>query len=271
MALRGVFTYSTLQREIKKRLLDYFLTKGYGGPLVFIGVVGGVFLWLILKAPFFALLVTGICLAAGGMMLWECWRSQKIRNELVRTIVSERFRSDDLLNEELKETIMQSITYFTEIVKKIVETSRVQGVNENFSHVLTDADQMLALQFESAEQVKEFKRILSIIEHRGTSNGKKKTKAVLHGEEALKLRGENIKAIEETINEAEASVVEINQKLETLMLQVAQMDKKASDLVRTAEFAEETTDTLKRLQAVVNARRETADEFIRRFTPERAS
>lgn len=270
MASRGVFTYSTLQREIKKRLLDYFLTKGYGGPLVFIGVVGGIFLWLVLKAPFFALLVTGICLAAGGMMLWECWRSQKIRNELVRTVVSERFRSDNLLNEELKETITQSITYFTEIVKKIVETSRIQGANENFSHVLQDADQMLALQFESAEQIKEFKRILSIIEHKDMPNGKRKTKAV-HGEGALKLRGENVQAIQETISEAEASVVEINQKLETLMLQVAQMDKKASDLVRTAEFAEETTDTLKRLQAVVNARRETADEFIRRFTPERVS
>lgn len=263
-------THKLLKHEIKKKLLQHIFTKGYGGPLVFLWAVSAGVLLILMSMPFYALLITGVCLAAGSLIFWESLKNPKTRKLMIQKFVGCRFSldADEFRHSQFLQELERGTSYFTEIVLKIMDIARRHSAGEELPSVLTDTDNMLSLQFESARQIKEFNRILSLVESGRKEISRSRYKAASNEDE--KLREENIEAIRRMIEEAGASVFEITQKLETLLLQVAQMETKASDRVRAAKFAEETTETLKSLQAVVNARRETADEFIRRIAPERA-
>jgi hypothetical protein len=86
--------------------------------------------------------------------------------------------------------------------------------------------------------------------------------------EPANLREENIAVIERSTAEEQTLVGEIGERLETVMLQVLQMERGTTDLVRTAQFAEEAGGSLRSFQAVVDARRDTVD-VIRRMAPAR--
>lgn len=256
-----------LQSKMFRGFLQNILLKGKkgGGPLLFLWIVGAGFALMILNSVTFALLITAVCAGAGFMIFFNSYRNDAMQRELLAEILKERFSLHEGIQKEFLEETSRSLTSFTEIALKILKIIRAQGKNEHLVRVLADADQMLALQLESAEQVNEFERILRLVRST-TANGKEK-RAASRQDEGERLRDTNIRAIEAAITDAKKTVDEISAKLETLMLQVVQMERKASDLVRTAQFAEETTGVLHRLQAVVDARRETANDFLRRVSP----
>ncbi len=117
--------------------------------------------------------------------------------------------------------------------------------------------------YESAQHIEELQRILALVAPAESSA--RPTTHTGPAAHSARLRQENIAAIENAIQQARALIDEINTQLETLMLQAVRMGKRASDVVRTAQLADEATETLKRLQMVVNARREAADELIASF------
>ena len=168
------------------------------------------------------------------------------------------------------EDLFQAVTYVTEIVSKIVEVSREHGEDEDLFRLFADVNEMLSLQFESAKQIMEFHRMLTLVESPQGIHGKPKQREIRTDGSVAKLHHKNIESIKETIAEAETSIGEVNQNLATLMLQVTQMANRVSDLVTVAQFREETAQTLRSIQTVVDARRETVHELVRWITPERA-
>ena len=186
-----------------------------------------------------------------------------IQSNVIRTLIAERFQLEKLPQGSLRQELSQGITYVTEIMLKIVTILQTQKQNAELADVVTNADKMLALQFESAKQIMEFQRILALV-------GAAQHPIQQHGnpqEHTAKLRQDNLAALRGAIAEAEVSIGAANRKLVTLLLQIAQMEQQVSDLVMVAHVTEETTATLRSLQAVVDAQRETVQEFVRWTAP----
>lgn len=262
-------TYEALWLEVKKRLLGYVISKGYGGPLLFILIFGAGILFTVFHMTFGALLWVAVVMAIGFFMTRQYLKSPRVLRKLIRAIVEQRFPVGEISDYSLKETAVKSLEIFCEIIFKTLEILRAQGSDQNLSRALGDADEMLTLQIESAIRVEKLRSALAIIGSGRKPSPRTKNKSGQE-ENSRNLLEENIAAIEKEISEEQALVAEVGQKLQTLMAQVSLMDKRTSEQVRTVKLAEETSQSLKNLQAVVNARRELADEIIGRLDRERS-
>lgn len=262
-------TYRVLSLEIKKRVIEYALKKGHGGPLALLAVLGAGLMFTVFNMPLLGILWVAVCLCLGGFMVNEYLNNPKLRNKFIRWVIQKKFSNSGISDPELYSAVSRGVEIFSEIVVKIAEIIKAHGLNEDLSRVLADADGMISLGIESAERVEKFRGVLNLLSS-GSSRASPRTKTKnSNASETTELLEENIIAIKKEIIEEQSLVSEIVAKLETLMAQVSLMDKRASDRVRTARFAEESNDSLRNLQAVVNARRETADTVIRRVIPER--
>lgn len=221
---QGALTYRALQHEINKRMIGYAFRKGPGGPLLFLWVLGAGLLGVLFDQPLWALAVTGICAVAGGLIVRDHLRNSHIQGHLIRSMIEERSRVGEIFQDALRELVARGVTYVIEIVFKIIEITKMHGPDEHLFRVLGEADKMVALQFEAARQIEEFHRILALVHRIRGSNGETNREEM--GANTARLRQQNLAAIEEALNNARASIDEINQQLETLMLQVVQMEKR---------------------------------------------
>jgi len=260
-------TSQAIQRALRQRLLRHVFLRGTGAPLLFLWVMSAGGLWAVLGQAGWALLVTGVCLLSGGLIVREYWRSAPLRAQLIRALFAERFPLDDLgTDTALRASLARGLTYGTEIVVKILALAPQHAQDPELLHVLTDTDGLVALQRETARHLSELQRVLTLIEGRQdvspTRPGPTRATACL--------QQENLRALHETLQQARAAIDEITQQLETLLLQVTQMDRRAGDMVRTAQVAQAATETLGHLQRSVNARRQAAEELLATLYPPRA-
>jgi hypothetical protein len=118
-------------------------------------------------------------------------------------------------------------------------------------------DRLLVLQCESARQVEELERILSLVGIEGKLSAGR-----------VKLRAENESAIRNEVAEVESVIDQINERLETLLLQVYRVEAGGTDLVARTEARRRSSEALGRIQEIVDARRAAARQLIDMLSPE---
>jgi hypothetical protein len=251
-------TYELLQREVRKQLPRQFMLRGPGGPLVFLWSIGLAVCLLWLQAPVFAVVWTAVVIALGGLMMRGSLQEREVQEQLLRAVLDRRFPISELGEPDLQAAAERAKGLFIEIALKLTALERTHGEDFDLRRVVADADGILTLQYEAARQAMEIDRILRII---GAGNPSQEGLKLRAGT-AARLRDENIAAIRREAIEARTLANEISQQLDILLLQVMQLDRRAGDMVRTADFARETNATLSRIQAEVDARREAANSVI---------
>jgi hypothetical protein len=274
-------TYPALQREVTTRLLRHTFLSGQGAPLIFLWVLGaGLFLgstYMIELSPLYALLWTGLILLFGGLTVRDQLKNRTLQHRLLREIAQQRVPARDLVDAPLRAAVERGAAVFAEIAVKAWDVLKARGEDPALSQVIADADGLVWLQFESVRQVEEFQRLLAFTASPAASHvasapqpqppGAASTQLVPR--DAARLRREAIEAIDKEAGDARALVGQIGQQLETLLLQVHQMERRASDLVGTAHLTHQTGETLERLHAIVAARRKAADEVVQSLLPGR--
>lgn len=262
-----LFTYRRLKRELLKELVPYAFIEGAGPVLLILWVLGAGLLVAFFNMPVLALLPTGLVLAVSGLVARDYLTTRKSRARLIRTVLGRCIEVGELSEGALKAAVAKGIDVLVEIVSTILDVTDAREPIDDLRQVFADAYGMLALQCESARRVEKYSRTLALIRSGVAPAGRKPWESPKE-DSTTGLRQENIGTVERLIAEEQGLVEEIGEKLETIMLQVLQMERGAVDLVQTAQFAEEANGTLRNLQAVVTARRETA-EMIRQMAPVR--
>jgi hypothetical protein len=83
------------------------------------------------------------------------------------------------------------------------------------------------------------------------------------------LRRANLDAVEQEAREAEELVRVIGERLETLLLQVVQMEGITGDLIGSSEARRESAESLERLQRTIDVQRDVAAEISELLQPGR--
>jgi hypothetical protein len=259
-------TYPKLKREFLKQAVSYTLFKGHGAFLLFLWALGAGSMLVLFKMPVLALILTGALLGFAALLARTYLKDRETRAQIVRSIIEQEIRLDELAEGTLKAAVEKGIGLLTEIVGKVLAITDIHGRNDDLHRILGDAYGMLSLQFESAKRIEEYTRVLALINPGGGPSRARGLAKARPSPQGASLREENLATIQRSTAEEQALVGEIGERLETVMLQVLQMERETSDLIKTAEFAEEASETLRSFQAVVNTRRETAN-VIRRMAP----
>jgi len=268
----GGLTYEVLQREARKQLLRYALLRGQGGPLLFLWVAGSGFFLITWNAPAFAALWTAASALFALPIARDCLRSPRVAAVLNQSFLEKRYPATQLGNRRHQAAITKAIQLFGEVLQKLAEIKGSRGLDEDLLQTVSDMDQLLALQYESAKQVEELERVLALITSNAELPGGPATAGAAspgHPEaQGVTLRERNVAAVRHEVAAAEALVDVIAQRLETVLLQVFQMEKQAIDLVTAAEAREASANALERLQQTVDARRSAADQLLDLLAPE---
>lgn len=262
-------TYEGLQREMRGRVLRYTFSGGHGGPLLFLWVLGAGALVTLLDAPLFAAAWTGASALFAGLIARDDQGNPQVRERLYRSFLTSRFPVDQLWDTRHQFAIRKGVEVFAEVLAKLADIERARGLDDDVFQAVPDMDRLLALQLESARQAEEFERVLRLIEPDETpSSGNRRTPQQAGGmDDTAALRQRNIQATRNEGAEAHALVGIIGQRLETVMLQVFQMEKRTIDVVTAAETRQGTADAIERLQQSVDARRAAADQLIDFLAP----
>jgi hypothetical protein len=256
--------YARLQRGGGTQLLRYVFLRGQGGPILLVWSLGlGLFV-LLLGLPVYGVVWTAASAGLAGLMLRSYSKSRAVRGAVLRALVGRRFPASELADDDLRAGLRRTIDFRVEIALKTAEIETLRGQDSDLRGVLVDADAMLALQFESSRQADEFARALRLIDRAG---GEAQDRPAGEAVGPSKLHEENLAAIRRESAAARSLALEIVQQIETLMLQVFQMERRASDIVRSAEVARETEAALERMQRQVNARRAAATEVLELLMP----
>ena len=258
---QGILIVRKLKYELFKRLCSHTFNKGVGGPLFLVGVVGGTIVGVVFNNFILSALIVGVCCAAFLLGVWESNKNPEIVKACLREFFSERMKIST--NTSLCDAVIRSIVFAVEIVVKVLDITKRQGDDMEVLSVLGEIDQMLQLQVQSISQIESIGQALRLVDvHQGEQ------KAI--SEVTATLRIQNIERLKKMAWELRSSISEIESALETLFLQVTQMNDRASDVVEKQRLANEAAEALKNLQIVVNTRHETAQELVRTLMPNRA-
>jgi hypothetical protein len=248
-------SYRTLERGLWKRAIPYSFAKGNGGVLTFLWAVGAGVLSVVFQMPALAGALTGILIALEAFMARGYLRAGESRSAILRAALERHLDLGRLGEEPLRAACARAIDLFIELAAKVHAIGPKGGASGDLAHVLAAGCEMLALQVDAALRVEEYGRILALLE-RGA--------APAAGQRALaSLRDENLRTMVKLVAEERQLVADVGARLETALLQVLQVTRGPGDVARAAELARAADEALHDLQAVVEARRETAD-MIRR-------
>jgi len=252
--------YSLLGREVWRQAVGSTIVRGQGGPILFLWSVGLALLLLVLEASLLAFLWTGATLALLALASRSHLRDRRFQVEALRSGLERRFALRTLADPAIKDLVQGGRKVFLEMVAKAAAIEEAQGTDGELRRVLGHAYGMLALQYESGRQAEELARARQLLE--GTPEGRVGPRRRPPQREAARLRRRNLESVEQEAQRARALVETVLQQLETLMLQIFQLERRTTDVVQMAEFAQETGETLERLQQEVNLRRSTAGSVI---------
>jgi hypothetical protein len=250
-------SYAAVQRGLLKQALPYTLLKGHGGALAFFWAVGAGLLTVVYPMPALAAGLTAAMAALGGLMARGYLVAPDSRTQILRAVLARELNIAELSQEPLRSAVKKGIDVFVEIAAKVAEINAGRGSDGDLERVLATACEMLFLQFASAKRVEEYLRIAALLGSTGV-------RGRAHASGAA--QAENSLALEKLMSDEHQTVREVGDKLEAVVLQLLHVARGATDPVRAANLAEEAAGSLRYLEAVVEARRETA-EMIRRAMP----
>jgi hypothetical protein len=250
-------TYDALQREVSKQILRATFLHGQGAPLAFLWAVGAGLFTVTWGLPQYALLWSAASLGFAGLMGRDSLRNSRNWATASRQLLDARFTTDRISENRHREAVRKGIDLFHEVLLKLAEMKRNGALDDDLMDVVSEMDRLLNLQCESARQVEELERILSLV-----GIDQKLATGAIH------LREENVAAIRHEILESETVIDLIGERLETLLLQVYRVETGASDVVARAEARRRSAEALDRIQQVVDGRRDAARQLIELLAPD---
>lgn len=246
----GKPTAASLRRDLLGEALRHTFTKGPGGVMLFLWAVGAGFLTAIASMPLAAGGLTVVLAGLLAVMVRGDLKAPARRAELLRALLARQLGGRPLEPESLRAVVARSREIFVEIATKVDETVAAHGRSDDLERVLGTAAAMLGLQQEAARRLQEYRRVGALL---------------LTG--AKDAGSERRQTLEKLLREEQESVEDVHTKLEAVLMQVLQASRGTTDLLQSTHLAEEADGALRYLQAVVDARQETA-ELIRGAVPQ---
>lgn len=250
-------TAEVLERRLRLALLRHTFMYGQGAPLVFLWIAGAGLFLIVWSDPLFASLWTIFVLICARLLVRDRRVTPEFRRQFLMTYAQRRMATASLLDAQLQGAVGQGLNQFVEIAAKVLELRQTRGDVPAIADVIADADALIRLQLESAKQAEELRRLLSL------ASCSPAAPSQTHGSLTQQVHQQTIDAISREAADAEGLVTQISQQLETLMLQVFRLERRASDLVEAIHTTQQAGDMLSRLHAIVDARRKAADEVTR--------
>ena len=258
--------YAEIRKELPMRSLRRAFTRGNGGKLAFVWVLGAGLLLTIAANPLLAGAFTAACAALAVPITRDELRNEAIRRELVEEVLAEKLAADAIHDPELAEELARTRRTLTEMASRIARAEQRGRTDTPLEQVFADATEAAFLQRESAEQAEDLDRIVDFVisndASRGASTGRTLTTA---GED---LRRKNVAAVLEEAKAARGMVATIGEQLDTMLLQGFQIERDTVDVVRAENAAQESHEAVARLQDVVDARRRAAARLGELFSSE---
>lgn len=252
------FSYLVLEREVNRRITRHTFYEGQGAPLLFLWAVGLAVFLVPLDAPLLVIPWSGLAVGIGWLMVRDAQRNQALRARLTGALLEQRFPASVFADPMLRARVGRGQALFVEISIKVAEAAG-HADRPSRNHVLAHACEMVAMQYQTARQTHEFARVLEIAGEGGQGRGKSPT--------TVSLLDANAAAISREIERVADLSDEIGRQLQTLLLQLAQLDVRAIDMVRAAEFARQARESLEQMQAEVSIQREVAERVIADLAP----
>jgi hypothetical protein len=256
--------YDDIRKELPMRSLKRAFTRGNGGKLAFVWVLGAGALLTFLANPLLAGVFTAACAVLAVPITREELRNEPARRELIDQVIAERLAAHTVQDPELAQEIGRTRRTLTEMASRIARAEDRGRTDTPLEKVFADATELAFLQRESAEQAADLDRIVDFVVSNDASRGASTDRTA--GPEDL--RTKNLKAVLEEAKAARQMVATIGEQLDTMLLQGFQIERDTVDVVRAENAAQESHDAVERLQDVVDARRRAAARLGELFTPE---
>lgn len=252
-------TIGELEGEISKALVKETFSQTSGGFLSFVCAIGLAAIYaacLFAKPAISVWIFEATYMAICSMMGYALYRVNCSNSELRRLAIGsilEKIPFDGFNESAYGGKLAKGLKYAGEVVFMLLEFARKGGDRGSATEILNNVLHMLELQYDSAKQIEESRRILDLVSSDRSG-----------GDDHL--LENNLKSTREYIREEEDSIDELNGKLKTLTLQVSQLETQVSQRkITAANFAAETSDMIKQLQWTVDQRKTAAANVIKQL------
>lgn len=256
--------YREIAKELPMRSLRRAFTRGNGGKLAFVWVLGAGALLTVLANPLLAAVFTAACAVLAVPITREELRNEAHRRELIDEVIGERLATATVHDPELAQEVQRTRRTLTEMAARIARAADRGRTDTPLEQVFADATELAFLQRESAEQAEDLDRIVDFVVSNDASRGASTTRSATGDD----LRSRNLRAVLEEAKAAREMVGTIGGQLDTMLLQGFQIERDTVDVVRAENAAQESHEAVSRLQDVVDARRRAAARLGELFTPE---
>ena len=215
--------YLMLGLDQKGQLLRYFIVEGYGGPLLLLWSIG-ISLFLFIGSPNYAVAWTGVAVTLG---LWMTYGNPRVWERLVHSSIAKRIPWHTLSDQALQDIVRKSSSLVAEVTLKVYGLRRACGSRDELGRVLAAASKLLDLQLELVQKAENLARGLSQV-----VSGSQVGASMIT--DAPKVRRDTAAAVRKQIDQARILAGDLCQQLETLLLQVCQLEA-LPDITAVAE------------------------------------
>ena len=210
--------YLMLGLDEKGQLLQHFIVQGYGGPLLLLWSIGISLFLLIFGSQIYAVAWTGVAVTLG---LWMTYGNPKVWERLVYSSIAKRIPWHTLSDAALQDIVRKSSSLVAEVTLKVYSLRWTRGARDELGRVLAAASKLLDLQLELVQKAEGLARGLSLI---GSSSPRGASLIT----DAPTARRDAVAATRKQIDQARTLAGDLYQELETLLLQVCQLETLAN-------------------------------------------
>lgn len=257
------FRYPDLTARLRSDGLRRAFTHGRAGQLTFVLVLGAGILAVPLAAPLLAIGYTGACVALMAAAVRQSLADPAAQRDIMAGAIGERFSAEEIATPARRAAVEASVGILVEIALRIHEVERDGRTADRARSAFADAAGLVDLQLESARQAESLERVLAIVARNDqaarASSGRNGAGGAEMGRD---LRQQNIDAVRAEAVAADELIATIGQRLETILLQMTQIDRETIDIVRADEAVRDSGEAVQRLQDVVESRRRAASRLI---------
>ena len=177
----------------------------------------GINLFLLIGSPIYAVAWTGVAVTLGLRMTYRCSGNPKVWEWLVHSSMSKRFSWRAPSDEVLHDIVRKSSSLVAEVTSKVYGLRRACGARDELGRVQAAACKLLGLQLELIQKAEGLARGLSLI----VSDSQVGASLIT---DAHTVRCDTVAAVRKEIAEARTLAGDLYQELETLLLQVCQLE-----------------------------------------------
>jgi len=212
-----------------------------------------------------------------GLAVRDALRNTRAVSAAMRTVIQQHVEATARDEPEHQAAIRKGGEVSLQIIAKVAEIRRSlrsqRSSLDDLMDAVSSAATLVLLQCESARLAGEFRRALRLTTPPARVHGQpaRMSGGAVRGESdtTSRLRRANLEAVEQETREAEELVHLIGERLETLLLQVVQIDGITGDLIGSSEARRESAESLERLQRAIDVQRDVAAEISELLQPGR--